>query len=359
MSAVRRLGKRARSTVLVLAAALLLALIAHAASVGAPTATAQSPPQPQLGEPVSLGPQPPGAQSQFTGCGGVFVPVVDAAWEQEVVERVNAFRAENGVPPLKRVEALDDAARYHSADMAQDGYFDHNSYDRNGDSLTQVCGVWDRLHAYYSSPTGENIAAGYGNPEAVMEGWKNSSGHRANMLKASSWEIGVGYYYDASSPYRRYWTQDFGRRNGAYPLIIEGEAATTDSADVSLYIYGSWSEIRLRNGSGSWSNWQPFSNSMTWQLRNVTGERTVRAEMRGSNETASASDTIWLDAQSLLSCSQLPDLQPPIGVGEEDLVALEHMWEKPAGPPADRDGDGMVTIADMVSAAALLGTPCQ
>ena len=58
---------------------------------------------------------------------------------------------------------------------------------------------------------GENIAAGYASPEAVMSGWMNSSGHRANILNCNFTEIGVGYAYAANDPgtiqYRHYWTQ--------------------------------------------------------------------------------------------------------------------------------------------------------
>lgn len=61
---------------------------------------------------------------------------------------------------------------------------------------------------------GENIAAGYSTPEAVVEGWKNSSGHRANLLNPNFTELGVGYYYLANDTgsvnYNRYWTQVFG-----------------------------------------------------------------------------------------------------------------------------------------------------
>lgn len=51
---------------------------------------------------------------------------------------------------------------------------------------------------------GENIAQGYRTPQAVVTGWMNSSGHRANILNASFTQIGVGYVADGN-----YWTQMF------------------------------------------------------------------------------------------------------------------------------------------------------
>ena len=37
---------------------------------------------------------------------------------------------------------------------------------------------------------GENIAYGYASPQAVMDGWMNSEGHRANILNPSYTRIG-------------------------------------------------------------------------------------------------------------------------------------------------------------------------
>ena len=54
---------------------------------------------------------------------------------------------------------------------------------------------------------GENIAWGQRSPEEVMNGWMNSSGHRANILNSSFKKIGVVYYVGANG--RTYWTQLF------------------------------------------------------------------------------------------------------------------------------------------------------
>ena len=51
---------------------------------------------------------------------------------------------------------------------------------------------------------GENIAIGYATPEAVVNAWMNSPGHRANILNPSYTQLGVGYVADGS-----YWTQEF------------------------------------------------------------------------------------------------------------------------------------------------------
>jgi uncharacterized protein YkwD len=230
----------------------------------------------------------------YTGCGGEIAPVVNAGYEAQVVELVNQERASRGLPPLKRVSALDESARYHARDLGEDNYFDHDTYDRTGGTLAWVCGTWDRIKAYHPSPRGENIAAGYLTPQSVMNGWMNSTGHRNNILSTGSWEIGVGYYA-GSGAYGRYWVQNFGQRSGSPPLIINREAAETYVRSVSLYVYGEWDEIRLRNDDGPWSAWQPFQNTMPWTLSEGLGMRTVYAEMRKSDgQAAAASDTIVL-----------------------------------------------------------------
>ena len=57
---------------------------------------------------------------------------------------------------------------------------------------------------YFSA--GENIAMGYPTSESVVNGWMNSSGHKANILNSSFTHIGVGCY-EENGYY--YWVQLF------------------------------------------------------------------------------------------------------------------------------------------------------
>ncbi len=243
---------------------------------------------------------------EFSGCGGINQPVINADYEQQVVDLVNSERANRGLPPYKRVTALDEAARYHSADMGQDNYFSHDTYDRSGGSLVYVCGTWTRIGKYYPSATGENIAAGYPTPQSAMNAWMNSTGHRNNILSTGSWEIGVGYAVANGSTYYYYWTQDFGKRSGVYPLIINRDAASTDSRSVSLYIYGSFQQMRLKNDNGDWSDWQTFQNDLTWTIGNGVGTRTVAAELKTGSTVIASSDTIYLTPAGVPQLGNLP-----------------------------------------------------
>ncbi len=121
-----------------------------------------------------------------------------AANENKVLELVNAERAKQGLKALQMDESLRNVARLKSQDMSKNKYFSHTSptYGSPFDMLKKF-GV-----SYKSA--GENIAQGYKTPEAVVTGWMNSSGHRANILNAKFTHLGVGY--EASG---NYWTQTF------------------------------------------------------------------------------------------------------------------------------------------------------
>ncbi len=239
----------------------------------------------------------------YSSCGGQYAPVVNADFENEVIVLVNNERVSRNLPPLKAVAELTEAARYHAADMGQDNYFDHNSYDRQNNNLVYVCSTWARIGTFYNSGNGENIAAGYTTPASVMTAWMNSTGHRSNILSTNNWEIGAGFYQGGGA-YYRYWVQDFGKRSGVYPLIINNEAPQTNNRNVSLYTYGTnWQEMRFRNNNDPWSNWMPFNNHAAWQLPNYSGEHTVYSELRYSSLVVSSSDKILL---------LLPD-QPALG----------------------------------------------
>ena len=95
-------------------------------------------------------------------------------------------------------DKLHAAALGHSVDMAENDYFSHTS--RDGSSMV------DRIErqGYNWRSVAENIAAGYRTPASVVDGWMNSSGHRANIMNCDLTEIGVGFH-------DYYWTQNFGR----------------------------------------------------------------------------------------------------------------------------------------------------
>ncbi len=245
------------------------------------------------------------AASSYSGCGGEVVSPTNAAYEARVVELVNEIRATHNLPPMKLSTDLANSARYHAADMRQDDYVNHNTFDRENGVLVPICNWNTRIGVYYTVQGGlaENLSAGYATPQEAIDGWMNSTGHQEQIL-GSYREIGVGY--DDG-----YWVQDFGDREDYYPLIINREAQQTDSPDVSLYIYGEWQQMRLRNDGGNWGEWQAFNQEVTWTLPNQVGERRVEVEVSNSITQASASDTIVLTTEVPATPSPVPTVDGP------------------------------------------------
>ncbi|MGI6745087.1 MAG: Cysteine-rich secretory protein family protein [Firmicutes bacterium ADurb.Bin300] len=118
--------------------------------------------------------------------------------EEQVVILVNEERQSRGLKPLKLNAKLSEVARKKSQDMRDNNYFSHTSpvYGSPFDMM--------RSFGITYKTAGENIAMGYSSAQKVMQGWMNSSGHRANILNPSFTQIGVGYVADG-----HYWTQQF------------------------------------------------------------------------------------------------------------------------------------------------------
>ena len=129
------------------------------------------------------------------------IPTVDStvtSYEQEVIRLVNEIRAENGLKVLTYDWELARVARYKSQDMKDNKYFSHTS-PVYGTPFQMI----KNFGISYRS-AGDNLAKGYATPQAVVNGWMNSSGHRANILNANYTHIGVGYVSGGN-----YWTQMF------------------------------------------------------------------------------------------------------------------------------------------------------
>ena len=129
-------------------------------------------------------------------------PVDPIAMASEVLRLTNIERAKEGAQPLKYNKALQDAAMLRAKEISVK--FSHTR--PNGtDSSTAGKDVGA------AGISGENIAMGYGSPEDVVEGWMNSSGHKATMMMNSFCYMGVGFYKSDNGMY--YWTQEFASMN--------------------------------------------------------------------------------------------------------------------------------------------------
>jgi uncharacterized protein YkwD len=135
-----------------------------------------------------------------------------AAYQQEVLDLTNQARAAGAtcggvryapVGPVTAEPRLARAAVAHAVSMAGEDYFSHTGSDGSS--------AGDRISAqgYRWRTWGENIAAGYPTPSAVVRGWLASAGHCRNLMNGAFTQLGVGYGTDAGSTYGSYWVQVF------------------------------------------------------------------------------------------------------------------------------------------------------
>jgi uncharacterized protein YkwD len=137
---------------------------------------------------------------------GLLLNTPEARAFMTVFREVNAFRVANGVPALRSETTLIRAAARHSQDMGTRNYLAHTSLDG-----TTAAARMRAAGATFNS-WGENI--GYQAPPdttaaaRMVEAWKNSPGHRANMLNPTFKRTGIYGYRRASDGYM-YFTQVF------------------------------------------------------------------------------------------------------------------------------------------------------
>ncbi|WP_405055831.1 CAP domain-containing protein [Kribbella sp. NBC_01505] len=126
--------------------------------------------------------------------------------EAQVLALTNAERAKVGCGALRTNSALAKAAEAHASDMVAKHYFAHNSQDGRT-PFTRM-----KAAGFKGGAMAENIAVGYTSPAAVVKGWMNSAGHRANILNCSYTMLGVGYDSGQVKPEwgKGSWVQDFG-----------------------------------------------------------------------------------------------------------------------------------------------------
>ena len=141
----------------------------------------------------------PGTTNPGTTKPGTQLPDASDDYALQVVELVNAERAKAGLSPLSLHNGAADAALVRAQELKRS--FSHTRPDgSNCNTALDQAGISYRGY-------GENIAYGQRSAEEVMQGWMNSSGHRANILNRSFTSIGVGHYKDSSGT--DYWCQLF------------------------------------------------------------------------------------------------------------------------------------------------------
>lgn len=123
---------------------------------------------------------------------------------KECFDILNTFRTNYGMPILEWDDLLVQSAEAHCIDMAENGYFAHNSLDGTTHK--------DRILATGIKDTiawGENLVAGKVFAVDTFHLWVNSLGHRVNMLRENFTHVGISSIYKDGSIYTYYSGQNF------------------------------------------------------------------------------------------------------------------------------------------------------
>ncbi|MHB9130960.1 MAG: CAP domain-containing protein [Armatimonadota bacterium] len=142
---------------------------------------------PVCAEPARAVLSPLWAEKDFSG---------EDAIEQAILKLTNAERRKNHLSPLALQTALRTAARQHSIEMGERGYFSHES------PVATWRRCWQRAYAagFWGEQVGENIVSvqhcSLKTPEELaahfLSLWMKSPGHRRNILDSTWTFLGVG-----------------------------------------------------------------------------------------------------------------------------------------------------------------------
>ena len=121
------------------------------------------------------------------------VPANDAdvdAMKQDIVDRTNALRREQGISALTVNAKLMQAAQVRADEMAASGIYSHTRPDgRKSNTVTDSRYTGENIHSIselYLEQQQKTLS------EAVVNLWSNSKAHADNMTSSRYGEIGVG-----------------------------------------------------------------------------------------------------------------------------------------------------------------------
>lgn len=126
--------------------------------------------------------------------------------EGRIFDLINAERRHQGLPALEYNSQLDRMAQVQAANMA---FFQKMAHVIPEAKLPTLA---DRARSvgYPYRQIAENVALGYPTAEAVVDGWMNSRGHRANIMDRGLVETGIAVR--RSKDGALYYCQVFGER---------------------------------------------------------------------------------------------------------------------------------------------------
>lgn len=142
--------------------------------------------KPYTGEaPAKAEPDKPVSQPEGT------VPAADVdAMKQDIIDRTNALRKENGIAALTTSDKLMQAAQVRADEMAANTVYSHTRPDgRNFNTVTDCPYMAENIHRIATRYLSQHDVSLV---EAAVDGWANSETHLRNIRNERLNAIGVG-----------------------------------------------------------------------------------------------------------------------------------------------------------------------
>jgi hypothetical protein len=124
-------------------------------------------------------------------------PEFDPAVIQKLI---NDYRHSRGLGPVEINAKLAAAASAHSHDLAQRDTISHEGADGSH--------PWNRVErtGYPARFTAENVGVGQKSMNQVIDGWRRSPPHNANLLATNARQMGIAMVYRPGTRFKTYWT---------------------------------------------------------------------------------------------------------------------------------------------------------
>lgn len=120
-----------------------------------------------------------------------------SAYEMEVLDLLNEYRVAQNLPTLQLIGHISYVSSTHNDYMIALDTINHYGFEERKQNLVTV------LDAFR---VGENVACGFNSPQAVVNAWINSSGHKA-VLEGPFTHFGLSVRSDANG--KKYFTNIF------------------------------------------------------------------------------------------------------------------------------------------------------
>lgn len=119
---------------------------------------------------------------------------------------LNKFRSALGLPNVQIHVYLQNAAKKHSAWMAEEDFLSHYGPENNKTPFQRMTEEGYVNYTY----VGENVACGNGDAVKTFRQWAFSPGHLANMINPHFKHIGISRAGTGNEQCPYFWTNDFG-----------------------------------------------------------------------------------------------------------------------------------------------------